>query len=104
MIGVPLAIKQYIEQRKGVYWIANKRVSLDSIVYDFLNGTSPEEIARHFPLVTLEEVYGAIAFYLANREAIDLYLQEGEKQFEVLQKSLRERDLVFYQRLKKAGL
>ncbi len=60
MTGVSIASKQYIEQREGGYWIANKRVSLDSIVYNFLNGTSPEEIASHFPLVTLEEVYGAI--------------------------------------------
>ncbi len=104
MTGVLLAAKQYIEQREGVYWLAHKRVSLDSIVYDFLNGTSPEEIASHFPLATLEEVYGAIAFYLANREAIDRYLREGEKQFEELQKSLRERDPAFYQKLKKAGL
>lgn len=104
MTSVSLATKQYIEQREGVYWISNKRVSLDSIVYDFLNGTSPEEIASHFPLATLEEVYGAIAFYLANREAIDRYLQEGEKKFEELQNSLRQRDPKFYQKLRKAGL
>ncbi|MBP0017196.1 MAG: hypothetical protein J7647_06505 [Cyanobacteria bacterium SBLK] len=46
----------------------------------------------------------ANAFYLANREAIDRYLQEGEKKFEELQNSLRQRDPAFYQKLKKAGL
>jgi len=99
-----MSAKSYIEQREGGYWIAHKRVSLDSIVYEFLNGTSPEEIANNFPLVTLEEVYGAIAFYLANREMIDRYLQQEEVQFAQLQQSLRDKNPAFSQKLKQAGL
>jgi uncharacterized protein (DUF433 family) len=58
--------KQYIEQREEEYWIEGTRISLDSVVYSFLNGESPESIAQNFPLLSLEQVYGAIAFYLAN--------------------------------------
>lgn len=60
-------IKQYVEEREGSYRVLGKRVSLDSIVYAFLAGTSPESIAQSFPILTLEEIYGAITFYLANR-------------------------------------
>jgi hypothetical protein len=33
--------KEYVEYRNGGYWIANTRVSLDSVVYAFLDGLSP---------------------------------------------------------------
>ena len=54
----------YIEQRDDVYMVAGTRVSLDSIVYAFLDGQSAEAIAQAFPVLTLEQVYGAIAYYL----------------------------------------
>jgi hypothetical protein len=37
-------------------------VSLDSIVYAFLSGQSAGSIAQSFPVLRLEQVYGAIAF------------------------------------------
>ena len=58
--------KQYIKQRNRGYWIEGGRISLDSVVYSFLNGEAPESIAQNFLLLSLEQVYGAIAFYLAN--------------------------------------
>ncbi|MBO1350195.1 MAG: DUF433 domain-containing protein [Hormoscilla sp. GUM202] len=73
--------KQYIEEREGCYRIAGKRVSLVKIVYAFLAGQSPESIVQSFPVLTLEEVYGAIKLYLANRTVIDDYLSAGEKIF-----------------------
>src|SRR5208282_6338724 len=69
--------KQHVEQREGAYRIAGTRVSLDSIVYAFLRGASPESIAQSFPVLTLEEVYGAITFYLGHQAEIDAYLQQG---------------------------
>lgn len=82
-----MVTKQYVEQRQGGYWIAGTRVSLDSIVCAFLNGMSPESIAQAFPVVTLEEIYGAITFYLANRTEIDAYLEAGEAAFEEMRKA-----------------
>jgi uncharacterized protein (DUF433 family) len=52
---------QIIEYRNGGYWIANTRISLDSIVYAFRQGHSPKSILQSFPLLTLEQIYGAIA-------------------------------------------
>jgi uncharacterized protein (DUF433 family) len=70
---------QYVEQRGEGWYIAGTRVSLDSIVYAFRQGFSAETIASEcYTTLTLEEVYGAIAFYLANREAVDAYLVESE--------------------------
>lgn len=76
--------RQYVTQRDGVYRVAGTRVSLDSLVYAFLRGASPESIAQSFPVLSLEEVYGAIAFYLANQTKIDEYLELGELEFDKL--------------------
>ena len=80
--------REYVEQRDG-YWVAGTRVSLDSIVYDFLSGMSPESIVENFPVLTLEEVYGAIAYYLANRDEVDAYLKEADAQFDSFQNRIR---------------
>lgn len=54
--------KEYVEQRGGGFFIAGTRVSLDSVVYAFLRGESPEGIAESFPALNLEQVFGALAF------------------------------------------
>lgn len=74
--------KTYVEQRDGGYYVAGERVSLDSLVYAFRRGASPESIRRSFPALTLEQVYGAIAYYLAYEQEIDAYLVESERQAE----------------------
>lgn len=66
----------------GAYRIGATKVSLDSIVYRYLEGESAESIAADFPAVTLEEVFGAIAFYLGNREEVHEYLKEQDARWE----------------------
>jgi uncharacterized protein (DUF433 family) len=56
----PTLTKQYIEQRGEGYWILKTRISLDLVVYAFLNGEYPESIAQNFPLLSLKQVYGAM--------------------------------------------
>src|SRR5438132_9934496 len=91
--------KQYVEQRDGGYWIASTRVSLDSIIYAFWGGQTAESIAQSFPVLTLEQVYGAITFYLANRPDIDAYLRREEAEFETLRQVWRTQDAMFYQKM-----
>jgi uncharacterized protein (DUF433 family) len=102
MILTPILAKPYIEQRNAGYWIEETRISLDSVVYAFLNGESPESIAQNFPLLSLEQVYGSIAFYLSNREIVDAYLEKGEAEFQQLRQSCREKSPLLYQKLKVA--
>jgi uncharacterized protein (DUF433 family) len=90
---------QYVDQRDQGYWVAGTRVSLDSIVYAFLDGRTAESIAQSFPVLTLEQVYGAIAFYLANRSKIDSYLAQVRVDFEALRQAARNADPMFYQKL-----
>lgn len=93
---------QYVEQHEGVYRVAGSRVSLDSLVYAFWDGKSAETIAQSFPTLTLEQVYGAIAFYLKHRTAIDAYLQQGRHDYEMQRQEAREADPMFYQKMAEA--
>ena len=90
---------EYVEQREGVYRVAGTRVSLDSIVYAFISGQSAESIAQSFPVLTLEQVYGAITFYLAHREEIGGYLESQEQDYSAKRTASRASDPMFYQKL-----
>jgi uncharacterized protein (DUF433 family) len=75
--------KSYVRtDESGVYRVGRTRVSLDSVVIGFQLGHSPETIQDQYPTLSLEEVYGAIAFYLANQQTVDDYLKKQEKVWE----------------------
>ncbi|HMJ62086.1 MAG TPA: DUF433 domain-containing protein [Bryobacteraceae bacterium] len=96
--------KEYVEQRNGEYYVADTRVSLDSVVYAFLRGESPEGVAESFPALSLEQIFGALTFYLANRETIDQHLQKGKEEFEILREEARRKNPALYARLGEARL
>ncbi len=58
----------------GVMRVGKSRVMLDSIVASFEQGYSPETIQQQYPALSLEEVYGAIAWYLSNADEVFRYL------------------------------
>ena len=90
---------QYVENRDGVYHISGTRVSLDTVVHGFLRGQTAEAIAQSLPTLTLEQVYGALTYYLANRAPIDAYLQNADAEFAALRRQIRDGDPMFYQKL-----
>jgi len=100
--GAAEMTKEYIEQRDGGYFVTSTRVSLDSVVYAYLRGESPEGIVDSFPSLILEQVFGALAFYLANQELVDAYLNEGRREFEVLRQETRRRYPTLYAKLAEA--
>jgi uncharacterized protein (DUF433 family) len=81
--------QSYIVQRNGGYYIQDTRVSLDSVVYRWLEGLSPETIADCFPALTLEQVYGSITYYLSHRAEIDAYLKVADEEYENFRQRVR---------------
>ncbi len=94
--------REYVEQREGGYWIAGTRVSLDSIVYAFLRGAAPESIAQSFPVLKLEEVYGAVTYYLGHQEDVNSYLRQNDREFDTLRAQARQVNPGLYKRLEEA--
>jgi uncharacterized protein (DUF433 family) len=91
--------KKYIEQRNGSYYIIDTRISLASVVYAYQDGHSPEGIQECFPLLTLEQIHGALAFYLGNREEIDNHLVAQRESYEQQRQAARATDPAFYERM-----
>lgn len=63
----------------GVFRVTGTPVSLDSVVVAFEHGESPESISQAYPALSLEQVYGAITYYLAHEQEVDAYLRERDQ-------------------------
>ena len=91
-----------MDERNGGLYVAGSRVSLDSVVYAYLRGESSIGIAESFRSLSLDQISGAIKYYLANRAAVDAYLEcERIKHEEMSQQSRRERP-EFYAKMEAA--
>ncbi len=95
-------INEYIEERNGGYYILGTRISLDSIVYSFERGNSPEAIRQEFPLLKLPQIYGAIAFYLDHQASVRSYLEVKEQVIEASSIPLAETNPELWDRLQRA--
>ena len=93
---------QYVELRNGGYYLAGVRVSLDSIVYSFNEGQSPETIQENFPLLKLSQIYGAIAYYLDHQAEIDRYLEETRREFEGRGVPMAKANPVLWEKIQRA--
>lgn len=56
--------------------IKGTRIGIEIVLEDYLQGSSPEEIAARYRNLTLEQVYATILYYLRNREEVDAYLED----------------------------
>ena len=83
---VPLFMDQ-----AGVLRFDGTRVSLDSVIYAFDEGATPEEIAQDFPTLDLAAIYSVIGYYLQNRAEIEQYLEQRKVQREELKKEIEAR-------------
>src|SRR6266496_6368768 len=89
----------YVMEVDGAYRMTDSRVSLDSVVYDFLSGLSPESIADNYDTLTLEQVYGAITYYLAHRTQVETHLRRNRARFDALRLQARAAHPLLYQKL-----
>ena len=68
----------------GTIRITGTRVSLDSVVHEYNQGATPEEIAVSFPSLRIEDIYAAITYYLNNHEQVEEYLRQQEVDAEAI--------------------
>jgi uncharacterized protein (DUF433 family) len=75
--------RQYVRvDEHGVMRIGHSRVMLEAIVAGFEHGHSPETLQQQYPALSLEEVYGAITYYLAHRDEVHTYLKQQDALWE----------------------
>ena len=94
--------KDYVTMTNDAFRVTGTRVSLDSLVYLFREGLSAESMVESFPTLTLEQVHGALAFYLAHQKEVDAYLAAGDKADDEEQSDSRRSNAELITKLRRA--
>ena len=71
--------RDLVQRRDGSFYLIGSRVPLAHLVREFQQGEPPEAIRSHYPTLSLELVYGAISFYLGNKEEVEKDIAERER-------------------------
>ena len=96
-----IQVKNYIvEDERGALRLGQSGVSLDSVVIAYEEGLTAEAIQEQYPALSLEEVYGGIAFYLANRDEVHCYLQQQEQRWDNLRQRVEKSPSPLIERLR----
>jgi uncharacterized protein (DUF433 family) len=76
--------REIVERRLGSFYLMGSRVPLAHIVREFQRGESPESIRAHYPTLNLEQIYGAIAFYLGHQIEVEQEVAQRESEEDLL--------------------
>ena len=88
---------------EGGWRISGTRVSLDSIIHAYWQGLSPEAIVDEWPALSLEQVHGAIAFYLGHRDEVDRYLAAQGSTWEKVRQESEAANAPLLERIRATG-
>ena len=89
--------QHYVEKREGGYYLSSTHIFLASVVYAYLDGHSAEGIQACYPLLMLEQIHGALAFYLGHRTEVEADLADKRERYEQQRQAARHADPAFYQ-------
>src|SRR5215213_391269 len=79
------------QDQAGVLRVTGTRVSLDSVIYAFNEGATPEEIVQQYPTLDLKDVYSVVSYYLQNQDEVDKYLDQRQVERQELRKEIEAR-------------
>jgi hypothetical protein len=71
---------EFVERRDGSFYPWESRVPLGHLVREYPHGESPETIRSHYPTLSLDQVNGAIAFYLGHQDEVERDIAERERE------------------------
>lgn len=85
MIALPETVALPLKMDEdGTIRVSGTRVTLDTVIACYHQGDSPEAIHEGFDVLPLNDIYAAIAYYLAHRDELDAYLKHGQEEAERL--------------------
>lgn len=83
---VPLTTNEH-----GVMRVGDTRVPLDTVIFAFNQGSTPEEIVADYSTLDLSDVYAVIAYYLQNRTEVEDYLQRRQVERDEMRREVETR-------------
>jgi len=72
--------RDFVERRDGSFYLIGSRVPLGHLVREYQHGESVEAIQSHYPTLTLEQVDGAISFYLGHKGEVECDIAQRERE------------------------
>ena len=89
-------MQQYVQYRNGAWYVGQSGVQVYGVISMWQQGFAPEEIPRSFPVLSLQDVYGTILYYLEQREAMDSFFREQDLLFAQAKVAAEAKDPAFY--------
>lgn len=80
---VPLTLNE-----GGTIRITGTRVSLESVIYQYQQGATAEQVQDSFPSLKLADIYAVISYYLNHRAEVDEYLRQQETRAEEVRRMI----------------
>ncbi|HEY9803359.1 MAG TPA: DUF433 domain-containing protein [Leptolyngbyaceae cyanobacterium] len=68
-----------VTDANGVVRISKTRVTLDTVVTAFLEGSTAEQIKEQYPSLQLSDIYSVIGYYLRHQTEVDEYLLKRQR-------------------------
>jgi uncharacterized protein (DUF433 family) len=72
------------EDPDGYIHVTGRRIGLQTLVYYYNDGYSPEMLFCEYPTLSLATIHKVIAFYLENRDEVDDYISRCRQEMEAL--------------------
>jgi uncharacterized protein (DUF433 family) len=73
----------------GVVRVGPTRVTLETVVGSYKDGASPGGILERYPVLSLPDIYGTIAYYLRHRIEVDAYLDACQVEAERVRQTIQ---------------
>lgn len=87
-VAAPTLIIPLRTDDTGTIRVSGTRLTLDVLLGAYFQGRTPEQIHESFDVVSVEDVYAVIAYYLRHKDEIDTYLRVREKEAEELRREI----------------
>ena len=89
---MPLAIETErppirVDER-GSARVGATRVTLETVIDAYQDGSTPEQIVLQYPSLSLADVYAVIGYYLRHTEQVDAYLAGQRRDADELRRTI----------------
>ena len=81
--------------------LKGSRIGIETILYEYIHQERrPEQIARRYPSLSLEQVYATILYYLHDKDAVGRYLSDWMEYCRRSHEEARKQNPELYEKLR----
>jgi uncharacterized protein (DUF433 family) len=88
-----------MDETGRMIYVGKTRVPLDTVIYTYNEGASPEEIVRRYDALDISDVYLVIGYYLRHRDEVDAYIVQAEEHAEEMYQKYPDNTAEIFERI-----